>query len=119
MKKLRHHFFVCINKRPPGMKQSCGREGKNAQEIFQKLVDAVNKHMLWYEVLVSSSGCIGPCGEGPAIVVYPEGIWYVGVTPDDVNEIVEKHMLGGQPVERLIYEWPEQFTFDRTKEFWY
>jgi len=113
MKKFRHHFFVCINKRPPGMKQSCGRDGKNAQEIFQKLVDAVNKHMLWYEVLVSSSGCIGPCGEGPSIVVYPEGIWYVGVTLSDVDEIVENHMLRGQLVERLIYEWPEQYQLQK------
>jgi (2Fe-2S) ferredoxin len=109
MKMLRHHFFVCTGQRPPGRKASCGDEGKNAQEIFQKLVDAVNENMLWYEILVTSSNCIGPCGEGPNIVVYPDTIWYTGVTPDDVNEIVEKHMLNGQPVERLIFEWPEQY----------
>ncbi len=91
------------------MKQSCGEEGKKAKEIFAKLVDAVNKHMLWYEVLVSSSNCLGPCGEGPTIVVYPEGVWYTKVALEDVEEIIEKHMLKGQLVERLIYEWPKEY----------
>ena len=43
----------------------------------------------------------GPCFEGPTIVVYPEAVWYVGVTAADVPEIVEQHMSGGRPVERL------------------
>ena len=38
---------------------------------------------------------------GPTVVVYPEAVWYDGVTPDDVEEIVESHIVGGRPVERL------------------
>lgn len=117
MKNLRCHFFVCVNKRPFGMKQSCGGSPEStAQEVFQKLAEAVNKHMLWYEVLVSSSGCLSPCGAGGSIVVYPEGTWYSGVKPDDVEEIVQQHMLRGKPVERLIYHWPEQYAYTRNAE---
>jgi (2Fe-2S) ferredoxin len=41
------------------------------------------------------------CEHGPTIVVYPEAIWYGGVTLDDVDEIFESHVMGGKPVERL------------------
>jgi (2Fe-2S) ferredoxin len=114
MKNLRHHFFVCTNERPAGMKQPCGgRADSSARQVFQALVDAVNRHMLWYEVLVSSSGCLGPCGAGPTIVVYPEGTWYGAVRLEDVGEIVAEHMLRGKPVERLVYRWPEELQLLR------
>jgi (2Fe-2S) ferredoxin len=58
---------------------------------------------LWGRVAVTPAGCLGPCFEGPTIVVYPEGVWYVGVTLADVPEIIEQHMVGGHPVERLRY----------------
>jgi (2Fe-2S) ferredoxin len=44
--------------------------------------------------------CFGACQDGPNIVLYPEGTWYMGVQKDDVGEIVG-HMLGGEPVARL------------------
>ena len=56
---------------------------------------------------VTGTTCLGPCESGPTVVVYPEGVWYGEVTPDDVNELIEKHMVGGEPVERLQYRWPE------------
>ena len=56
---------------------------------------------------MTSSGCLGICFDGPALVVYPEATWYANVKPSDLKEIVEQHMVGGQPVERLVYRWPE------------
>ena len=53
-------------------------------------------------------GCLGPCFDGPMMVVYPDAVWYGGGHPDDVPEIVEKHVLGGQPVERLRFATPEE-----------
>jgi (2Fe-2S) ferredoxin len=58
-------------------------------------------------VAVTACGCLGPCFDGPNIVVYPEGIWYAGVTLADVPELVASHMLAGRPVSRLVYEWPD------------
>jgi len=62
---------------------------------------------LWGKVAVTACGCLGPCFEGPAIVVYPEGTWYAGVKPEDVEEIVNSHLRGGTPVKRLVYNFPD------------
>jgi (2Fe-2S) ferredoxin len=49
----------------------------------------------------NGSGCLDACEDGPTVVVYPEGVWYGKVKPEDVPEIVESHLVGGRPVERL------------------
>jgi (2Fe-2S) ferredoxin len=105
MSRFERHFFVCQTQRPPMAKPSCGARG--AVEVYNRLVEALGARPdLWGKVAVTASGCLGPCFEGPTIVVYPEGVWYVGVRPEDVAEIVEAHMAGGKPVERLVYRWP-------------
>lgn len=50
----------------------------------------------------NAAGCIDTCSFGVSVVIYPEGIWYGGVTEEDVPTIVEEHLLGGRPVERLM-----------------
>lgn len=100
MAKIERHFFVCENARPVGGKPSCGARG--AGDIAAALQEGLGRHPeLWGRVAVTSTGCLGPCFEGPTVVVYPEAVWYVGVTVADVSELVEQHMAGGQPVERL------------------
>jgi (2Fe-2S) ferredoxin len=106
MSKYQRHFFVCQTQRPPMGKPSCGARG--AGEVLMQLQDGLAGHPeLWSSVTVTSCGCLGPCFDGPNIVVYPEATWYANVKPADVAEIVESHMVGGKPVERLIYRWPE------------
>ncbi len=53
-------------------------------------------------IRANGAGCLDACEHGAAMVVYPEGVWYGGVTPADVPEIVESHLVGGRPVERLV-----------------
>jgi (2Fe-2S) ferredoxin len=53
------------------------------------------------QVMVTPSGCIGPCSMGPNVLVYPEGVMYSNVTKEDVSEIFDEHLLGGKVVERL------------------
>ena len=53
-------------------------------------------------VRANKAGCLDQCEKGPSVVVYPDAIWYGGVTEADVNEIVEQHILGGRPVQRLL-----------------
>ena len=75
--------------------------------MFAALQRAVgSRPELWGEVAVTSSGCLGPCFEGPTVVVYPEGVWYCGLRPEDAEEIVAGHLVGGVPVERLRYRFP-------------
>ena len=62
---------------------------------------------LWGRVAVTSCGCLGPCFEGPNLVVYPEGVWYAGVGPAEVAEIIDGHLVGDKVVERLRYQFPE------------
>ncbi|MCL5744271.1 MAG: methyltransferase [Acidobacteria bacterium] len=54
------------------------------------------------DVQITVCGSLGLCERGPNVVVYPEGIWYSGVRPEDVAEIVESHFQKGQVVERLV-----------------
>ena len=53
------------------------------------------------KVRVNKSGCLDRCEEGPTCVVYPEGIWYTYVDEEDIDEIIDSHLVKGVPVERL------------------
>jgi (2Fe-2S) ferredoxin len=94
------HVFVCNQARPPGHPRgSCQAKGGN--EILQTFWQQVQAGNLWDKFSVTYSGCLGPCDTGPNVLVYPEGVLYGGVSKDDVPEIIEKHLIGGEVVERL------------------
>jgi (2Fe-2S) ferredoxin len=54
------------------------------------------------KVAITRASCLGPCELGPSVLVYPDGVMYVGVQTTDIEEIFDQHLLGGQPVERLL-----------------
>ena len=70
--------------------------------MFQKFQEEVEKRQLWEKVAVNGTTCLGPCNLGASAVVYPEGIWYGQVGVKDVEEIMDQHIVGGKPVERLL-----------------
>jgi (2Fe-2S) ferredoxin len=106
MPRPERHVFVCLNDRPIGGKPSCGARG--GPEVYSALQRAVGaRPELWGRVAITSCGCLGPCFEGPNLVVYPEGVWYAGVGPAEVAELVDGHLVGGQVVERLRYQFPD------------
>ncbi len=78
---------------------SCGAKGSD--QVAMKFQEELMKRGLDSKVLLSVTGCLGACELGPVVVVYPDGVWYGNVKPEDVPEIVEKHLIEGQPVERL------------------
>lgn len=100
--KIRQHFFVCTNTRPPFAGASCGVE---SNQILFKLREEVEKRNLTEEIKVTGCDCLGPCDDGPMMVVYPEGCWYKKVKLGDITEIVETHMVQGKVVKNLIYNW--------------
>ena len=93
------HIFICINQRPPeSPKGCCGDEGMAVRIAFvQELV----KRGLKNKVRANKTGCLDICSLGPSVVIYPAGIWYKGVSPEDVPEIVETSIVGDGTVARL------------------
>ncbi len=58
-------------------------------------------------IRINRSGCLDRCELGPAMVIYPEGVWYSYSTQTDVDEILDRHIVKGERVCRLLLK-PEQ-----------
>jgi len=99
MEPFRLHVYACDQQKPEGV-PGCAARGSAAT------IDALRKELaarcLVNEVQLTTCGSLGLCERGPNLVVYPEGLWYSGVRPEDIPEIVESHFQQGQPVERLV-----------------
>jgi len=100
MKALERHLFVCVNERAPDNPKGCCCS-KGAPEIRSRLKKLAFDAGLRGRVRINSAGCLDRCEAGVTIVVYPEAVWYGGVTTDDVEELFQEHVLAGRPVERL------------------
>ena len=93
------HIFVCCNQRSGNERRSCGEtHGLALVAAFKKQLKAIPNMKL----RANKSGCLGICDFGPTVAIYPGGTFYVGVQESDVAEIVESHIKGGKPVERLL-----------------
>ncbi len=101
MSTFKHHIFVCINQRtqddPRGCCAAKGSEALHA--IFKQEAKRLN---LKGTVRANKSGCLDHCALGPSVVIYPEGIWYRVTTEADVKEIMERHIMKGEVVTRLV-----------------
>ena len=98
MEPFRFHVFVCDQLKPEGV-PCCAARGSG--QVLEALRREVVARGLEDEVQVTACGSLGLCEQGPNLVVYPEGIWYSGVAPADVAEIVRSHFQEDTPVERL------------------
>jgi len=102
MAKPKYHVFICANQRPPGHPKGCCSD-RGSTNVWQKFSEVLNLKMAYDRVMVSATrSCLVPCQYGPVMVVYPEGVWYCRVQPEDVEEIFQKHFTEGKPVERLL-----------------
>jgi (2Fe-2S) ferredoxin len=100
MAKPVKHVFVCTQSRPPGHPRgSCG--ATNSPLILQEFMQQFEQQQLWGKIAVTGCGCLGTCSSGPSVLVYPEGVMYGGVDKEGVTAIIEEHLLGDKPVERL------------------
>jgi (2Fe-2S) ferredoxin len=98
--KFEKHIFICGNQRPEGHPRGCCDPLGTASlhREFKRLLSLAGAPAT---VRANKSGCLDQCEHGPTVVVYPEAVWYGHVTLADAEEIVQQHILGGQPVERL------------------
>ncbi|MDN3516136.1 (2Fe-2S) ferredoxin domain-containing protein [Aquisalimonas lutea] len=96
----RRHVFVCTNQRDGGRTCCAATGGDDAGAYLKDRMRALGLRGRG-GVRVSTAGCLGRCGDGPVLVVYPEAIWYTFRSHQDLDEIVERHLCGGDPVARL------------------
>jgi (2Fe-2S) ferredoxin len=98
---LKTHIFVCTG-------SSCSKNDSEA--TLAKFWEVLAAKGLLYgkrgtmdgTVIVTTCGSVGLCNIGPAVLIYPEGVWYYNVTSEDVGEIVDSHIINGRHVERLL-----------------
>ncbi len=93
------HIFICTNERKNSTRKSCGEA--HGLELVSKFKEELKTRNIDLKIRVQKSGCLDICDFGPTLVVYPEGVFYVGVTISDVAEIIDEHILNNKPVERL------------------
>lgn len=95
------HVFVCTNRRAEdNPKGSCAAKG--AEEVHARFKEELHRRGLKGQMRANSAGCLDACPFGVSVVVYPEGVWYAGVKVEDVDSIIDEHLVGGKPVERLL-----------------
>jgi (2Fe-2S) ferredoxin len=101
MAKFEYHIFVCVNQRPRENPRGCCDSAGlgELQLIFKKELAARG---LKGAVRANRAGCLDQCEHGPTVVIYPENVWYGGVKPEDVAEIIESHIINKKPVTRLM-----------------
>ncbi|MCG3136558.1 MAG: Ferredoxin--NADP reductase [Phycisphaerae bacterium] len=97
MNNVRTHVLVCTG-------GGCIASG--ALEVSTALRQQIETQGLQEEVKVIETGCLGPCAVGPVAAVYPDGVFYQNIRPDDIPEIVNEHLLKGRVVQRLIHKAP-------------
>ncbi len=105
MPSFQRHVFVCINERPAENPKGCCM-ARGGIEVRDHLKLELKKRGLAKMIRANNAGCLDQCEYGVTVVVYPEQVWYGHVTVDDIAEIVEKHLVGGEVVTRLLI--PEQ-----------
>ncbi len=95
MELARAHVLVC---------GGTGCTSSGSEKIINALEASLKEKNLENEIKVVRTGCFGLCALGPIMIVYPEGVFYSMVTPEDIPEIVEEHFLKGRVVKRLVYK---------------
>lgn len=98
---FKQHVFFCMNQRNDG-RPCCADKGAQAaqQHAKRRLKEMdMNGHG---KIRINQAGCLDRCEEGPVLVVYPQGTFYTYVDCDDIDEIIDVHLIGGKVVERLV-----------------
>ena len=99
--KYDKHILVCVNERSEGHPRGCCLE-YGGMDIRNRFVQLVNQNGLKGKVRANKTGCLDVCEVGPNVVIYPDNIWYTGVTVNDVDEIFNKSVLNNEIVDRLV-----------------
>lgn len=100
MSYYRRHVFFCINRRDPP-EACCANRGSAEMQAYAKQRIKELGLSGKGEIRINKSGCLDRCEEGPVLVVYPDAVWYTYVDRADIDEIIDRHVIGGEIVDRL------------------
>ncbi|HED17236.1 MAG TPA: (2Fe-2S) ferredoxin domain-containing protein [Gammaproteobacteria bacterium] len=100
---FKHHVFFCTNQRTDGRKCCQDHDAQSMRDYLKKKTKEEGLSGRG-QLRINSAGCLDHCAQGPVIVVYPEAVWYTYKSREDLDEILETHLIGGQVVERLLLE---------------
>ena len=100
MSYFSRHVFFCCNQRDGG-RVCCNDKGANKLRDYAKQRVKDLGLAGAGKVRINQAGCLDRCEEGPIIVVYPDAVWYTYVDRADIDEIIDRHVVGGEIVERL------------------
>ena len=101
MSYYQRHIFFCLNQRQPGEACCADHAAKAGFDHCKRRISQAQAAGPG-GVRVNKAGCLDRCAGGPVAVVYPEGTWYTFVDESDIDEIVDRHLLGGELVQRLV-----------------
>lgn len=94
------HIFICQNQRAKGHPQGCCLS-KGSDKLLNYMKTRV-KELGIKNIRINKSGCLDQCKNGPVLVIYPEGTWYSPQCVEEIEEIIQCHLLKGKSVERLL-----------------
>ena len=100
MSYYKHHVFFCLNQRDPPEK-CCNNAGATEMQAYAKARIKALGIAGKGRIRINKSGCLDRCEEGPVLVVYPDEVWYTYVDRSDIDEIIDRHLVNGEIVERL------------------
>ena len=101
MPKRKYYIFLCTNKRSDGHPKGCCMSS-GAGKVEERFKELMIRDNLRDRMRVVRTSCLDNCATGPTVAVYPGDVWYQRVQAEDVDEIVESHIKGDCPVERLL-----------------
>jgi (2Fe-2S) ferredoxin len=100
MSYYQRHVFFCCNQREAPERCCNGNGASDMQKYAKDRIKAMGLAGAG-KVRMNKAGCLDRCEEGPVLVVYPEAVWYTYVDRNDIDEIIDSHVVAGTIVERL------------------
>ena len=107
------HVFCCTNRRPAGHPRGCCAD-KGSEALRDYMKDRA-KALGLKKVRINSAGCLDRCELGPSVVIYPEGVWYSVSTREEIDEVLQTHLVEGGRVDRLMLQTADKLPQDRVK----
>ena len=101
MSYYKHHIFFCTNQREDGSACCQNYDAKAMRDYAKQRTKDLGIAGTQGKVRVNVAGCLNRCDEGPVVVVYPDDVWYTYVDQEDVDEIINEHLVNGRIVKRL------------------